>query len=204
MNENQPVTAGMDKVLLVTNSVVVQDNTGIRERSSGTSFCESVGSRLEPARPVPEASGRGGAAVGLIVAASLLVDVRSSALNLLQILIHYGTLCRLFRRGRLDPRATKNCQNRSMEIGEEWIYRLTAFSSSERVRILDIEKRKQTTRVDIEFLDGERAGRRENVPGTRLHGLWARWRAMTSGWPTGSGSAVMGCKRTAGRRRSWM
>jgi hypothetical protein len=51
MNENQPVTAGMDKVLLVTNSVVVQDNTGIRERSSGTSFCESVGRGFEPRPP---------------------------------------------------------------------------------------------------------------------------------------------------------
>jgi hypothetical protein len=51
MNENQPVTAGMDKVLLITNSVVVQDNTGIREWSSGTSFCESVGRGFEPARP---------------------------------------------------------------------------------------------------------------------------------------------------------
>jgi hypothetical protein len=48
MNENQPVTAGMDKVLLVTNSVVVQDNTGIRERSSGTSFCESISRGFEP------------------------------------------------------------------------------------------------------------------------------------------------------------
>jgi hypothetical protein len=41
----------MDKVLLVTNSVVVQDNTGIRERSSGTSFCESVGRGFEPRPP---------------------------------------------------------------------------------------------------------------------------------------------------------
>jgi hypothetical protein len=50
MNENQPVTAGMDKVLLATNSVVVQDNTGIRERSSGTSFCESEGWGFESLR----------------------------------------------------------------------------------------------------------------------------------------------------------
>ncbi len=57
-----------------------------------------------------------------------------------------------------------------MEIGDEWIYRLKTFSPSERVKILDIEKRKQTTRVDIEFLDGKRAAARDNVPATRLHG----------------------------------
>lgn len=60
-----------------------------------------------------------------------------------------------------------------MDIGDEWIYRLKAYSPSERVKILGIEKRKQTIRVDIEFLDGERAGLRENIPGTRLHGPWS-------------------------------
>jgi hypothetical protein len=59
-----------------------------------------------------------------------------------------------------------------MEIGDEWIYRLKAYSPSERVRIVGIEKRKQTIRVDIEFLDGERQGLHDNVPGTRLHGPW--------------------------------
>lgn len=34
-------------------------------------------------------------------------------------------------------------------------------------------KRKQTTRVDIEFLDGDKAGVRENVPGTRLPRPWS-------------------------------
>ena len=58
-----------------------------------------------------------------------------------------------------------------MEIGEEWIYRRKAFSPSERVRILAIEKRKQTTtRVDIAFLDDERVGLHDNVPASRLHG----------------------------------
>ena len=72
-----------------------------------------------------------------------------------------------------------------MEIGEEWIYRLKTYSPSERVKILDIEKRKQTTRVDIEFLDGDRGGRRENVPGARLHGLWstvARYDERMANW----------------------
>lgn len=63
--------------------------------------------------------------------------------------------------------------DRGMEIGEEWIYRLKTHGASERVRILGIEKRKQSTRVDIEFLDGERTGARENVPATRLHGPWS-------------------------------
>lgn len=60
-----------------------------------------------------------------------------------------------------------------MEIGDEWIYRAKTFSLSERVKINSIEKRKQSTRVDIEFLDGERAGRHENVPASRLHGPWS-------------------------------
>jgi hypothetical protein len=60
-----------------------------------------------------------------------------------------------------------------VDIGDEWIYRLKAYSPSERVKIAGIEKRKQTTRVDIEFLDGERAGLHDNVPGTRLHGPWS-------------------------------
>lgn len=78
-----------------------------------------------------------------------------------------------------------------MEIGDEWIYRSKAFSPSERVKILAIEKRKQTTRVDIAFLEGERVGLRDNVPATRLHGLWstvqdfetrmANWHRLSAG-----------------------
>jgi hypothetical protein len=60
-----------------------------------------------------------------------------------------------------------------MEIGDEWIYRRKLYSPSERVEIRGIEKRKQTTRVDIEFLDGERAGLHDNVPASRLHGPWS-------------------------------
>jgi hypothetical protein len=50
-----------------------------------------------------------------------------------------------------------------MEIGDEWIYRQRPYSPSERVRIISIEKRKQTTRVDIEFLDGCRTVLRVRV-----------------------------------------
>lgn len=60
-----------------------------------------------------------------------------------------------------------------MDVGNEWIYRQRPYSHSERVRIIGIEKRKQTTRVDIEFLDGEKAGVRENVPSTRLPKSWS-------------------------------
>ncbi|WP_157931069.1 hypothetical protein [Mycobacteroides abscessus] len=60
-----------------------------------------------------------------------------------------------------------------MEIGAEWIYRATTHGASERVRILGIEERKHTTRVDIEHLDGKRAGKQENVPEGRLRGLWS-------------------------------
>jgi hypothetical protein len=60
-----------------------------------------------------------------------------------------------------------------VDVGDEWIYRLKAYTPSERVKILGIEKRKQTTRVDTEFLDGDRAGLRDNVPGGRLHGRWS-------------------------------
>lgn len=59
-----------------------------------------------------------------------------------------------------------------MNVGDEWIYRRRPYSPSERVRIIDIEKRKQTIRVDIEFLDGDKAGVCENVPGTRLPRPW--------------------------------
>lgn len=57
-----------------------------------------------------------------------------------------------------------------MEQGEEWIYRLKDNSNSERVRILAIQPKKTSSRVDIEFLDD--GGRTENVPGARLRRPW--------------------------------
>lgn len=62
----------------------------------------------------------------------------------------------------------------SMEIGDEYIYRVRDFAPSQRVRILDIQRKKTTSRVDIEFLDGDQQGTCENVPGARLKGLWAQ------------------------------
>jgi len=70
----------------------------------------------------------------------------------------------------------------SMQIGEEWIYRLKESAPSERVRILSIQPKKTSARVDIEFLAD---GRRENVPGSRLRGLWAdvdAYDALMANW----------------------
>jgi len=57
-----------------------------------------------------------------------------------------------------------------MQVGEEWIYRLRESAPSERVRILGIQPKKTSARVDVEFVAD---GRRENVPGSRLRRLWA-------------------------------
>ncbi len=59
-----------------------------------------------------------------------------------------------------------------MEQGDEWVYRVRDDAPSERVRIVEIHRRKQSFRVDIEFIDGEKAGQRENVPGKRLRAPW--------------------------------
>lgn len=76
-------------------------------------------------------------------------------------------------RSRFPTVRDRPCRdNDRMNVGDEWIYRRRPYSPSERVRIIDIEKRKQTIRVDIEFLDGDKAGVRENVPGTRLPRPW--------------------------------
>lgn len=72
-----------------------------------------------------------------------------------------------------DARIGLPLSDRWMEIGDECIYRLKVYSPSARVKILGVEKRKQTTRVDVEFLGGERAGVQDNIPATRLHGPWS-------------------------------
>lgn len=60
-----------------------------------------------------------------------------------------------------------------MEIGDECIYRRQEQSPSERVRLVEIQQGKKSFHADIEFLDGDRAGTHENVPGSRLRGLWS-------------------------------
>jgi hypothetical protein len=60
-----------------------------------------------------------------------------------------------------------------MEVGEEWAYRLRSHAPSERVRVLEIERRKQSTRAVVEFLGDARNGRIENVPAGRLRVPWS-------------------------------
>lgn len=60
-----------------------------------------------------------------------------------------------------------------MDVGDELIYRLRDFSSSEHVRIVSIDTRKKTPRYEVEFLDGQSQGTVENVPGGRLRGPWS-------------------------------
>ena len=63
-----------------------------------------------------------------------------------------------------------------MDVGDELIYRLRDYNRSQRVRLVTVVPGKKTPRYVVEFLDGDQAGSRENVPGGRLHGPWAEVR----------------------------
>jgi hypothetical protein len=72
-----------------------------------------------------------------------------------------------------------------MQAGEEWAYRVRSHAPSERVRVLEIERRKQSTRAVVEFLDDARSGRVENVPVGRLRVPWsevAAFDALMANW----------------------
>ena len=60
-----------------------------------------------------------------------------------------------------------------MQPGDEWVYRLRDSASSERVRIVETTKNRHNVRATVEYLDGEDAGRTENVPGSRLRAPWS-------------------------------
>jgi hypothetical protein len=60
------------------------------------------------------------------------------------------------------------------EIGTEWAYRIGDTPPSQRVRVLSVIPKKNSFRVDVEFLDGAQAGQKENVPGSRLCVPWPR------------------------------
>jgi hypothetical protein len=60
-----------------------------------------------------------------------------------------------------------------IEPGTEHIYRLRDFAPSERARVVAVDRRKKTSRYEVEFLDGEKAGTVENVPAGRLRGAWS-------------------------------
>ncbi|NQE90264.1 hypothetical protein [Nocardia terpenica] len=71
------------------------------------------------------------------------------------------------------------------DVGREWIYCLRDYSRSERVRVLAIDTRPRSVRVDVEFLDGEKAGQRENIPSGRLRGPWSsvqRYDELMGNW----------------------
>jgi len=63
-----------------------------------------------------------------------------------------------------------------VQVGDEQIYRVRDFDSSQRVRVVAIEMQKKTAKYEIEFLDGDTAGKREKVPGKRLRGAWSEVR----------------------------
>lgn len=59
------------------------------------------------------------------------------------------------------------------DVGDELIYRSRDYSASEHVRVVQIDVRKKTPRYVVEFVDGDKAGTRENVPSGRLRGPWS-------------------------------
>ncbi|WNV90353.1 hypothetical protein [Umezawaea sp. Da 62-37] len=63
-----------------------------------------------------------------------------------------------------------------IKIGDEQIYRQRDHDPSQRVRVLAIDTSKRNPRYKIEFLDGEAAGKQENVPERRLRGPWSHVR----------------------------
>lgn len=72
-----------------------------------------------------------------------------------------------------------------IHIGDEQIYRQRDYDPSQRVRVLAIDTSKRNPRYEIEFLDGETAGKRENVPERRLRGPWsdvARYDERVANW----------------------
>lgn len=56
--------------------------------------------------------------------------------------------------------------------GQEWAYRLRDDSSSQRVKIVSIDRQTRKFRVEIRHLDGDLAGKEENVPRSRLKVPW--------------------------------
>ena len=59
-----------------------------------------------------------------------------------------------------------------MSIGDEWIYRKQEWAESERVVIRSVNEDKRK-RIDVEFMDGEKAGHIESTPQGRLKSHWS-------------------------------
>jgi len=62
--------------------------------------------------------------------------------------------------------------------GAEWIYRAQDRGRSQRVRVIGPNRSGSTLRMDVEFLDGDRAGKRRLVGLRRLKGPWAEVEAF--------------------------
>jgi hypothetical protein len=70
-------------------------------------------------------------------------------------------------------------------VRNELIYRVRQYAPSERIRVAEIDERKRTPRYAVEFLDGEKKGTRENIPGSHLRGRWAdidQYDALMAHW----------------------
>ncbi|MCW2287818.1 hypothetical protein EDF60_1258 [Leucobacter luti] len=77
-------------------------------------------------------------------------------------------------------------------IGDEQIHRLRDYDHSERVRVVELDARKKTSRYVVEFLEGVKQGQRKNVPLRRLRGDWtevtahdellANWQRLDESW----------------------
>jgi hypothetical protein len=59
-----------------------------------------------------------------------------------------------------------------MNVGDEWIYRKQECSESERVVIRSVSNDKRK-RIDVEFVDGDKAGLVESTPQGRLKAPWS-------------------------------
>lgn len=60
------------------------------------------------------------------------------------------------------------------DVGTEWAYRIGDTPPSQRVRVLSVTPKKNSFRVEVEFLEGARAGQKEDVPGSRLRVPWSQ------------------------------
>lgn len=71
------------------------------------------------------------------------------------------------------------------EPGDELVYRVREYSPSERVRVVEVDRRKKTPRYVVEFLGGDKSGVHENIPGVRLRAPWAdvaAYDALMANW----------------------
>lgn len=83
-----------------------------------------------------------------------------------------------------------------VEPGHEYVYRESTFAESQRVRVIAVEQRPRSTRVEIEFLDGDGVGTRKQVPGGRIRVPWAEVDAFDELWANWARLAFEGYEQT--------